>query len=193
MASFDRGETTLTLAKAFDILRTVGMIEEASAESAQDSFVSDAFARWRSLVDKLPVRSPGRFPDGWYRFDYELKGDLKAFTLREFERVLKKAETRHTGWPVFLMLSERQEFLPREMDGLIECWIRPEGDGTTRLALADPAHCDFGGVLRLDECSPCEDTKKTALRHFRPTRSSIPLCRFGGWAKRCCTRQTLPI
>lgn len=142
IASFDRGETTLTLAKAFDILRAVGMIEETSTASAQETFVRDAFMRWRSLVDKLPARSPGRFPDGWYRFDYALQGDLKAFSLTQFERILKKAVTRHTGWPVFLML-DRQDVAPKEVEGLIECWLPPEGEGIVRHVLADPAHCDF--------------------------------------------------
>jgi transcriptional regulator with XRE-family HTH domain len=74
MAAFDRGETTLTLAKAFDILRVIGLIDEPPEHGAQDIFVREAFARWRSLTERLPPDSPGRFPNGWYRFDYHLDG-----------------------------------------------------------------------------------------------------------------------
>ncbi len=61
IAAFDRGERTLSLAKAFDILRVVGLIEEGPGAGAQEIFVRDAFARWRSLTAKLPVDSPGAF------------------------------------------------------------------------------------------------------------------------------------
>src|ERR1700694_1974457 len=61
IVSFDRAEQTLTLAKAFDILRVVGLLEEPGKEGAQGAFVQEAFARWRELTAKLPPDSPGRF------------------------------------------------------------------------------------------------------------------------------------
>jgi transcriptional regulator with XRE-family HTH domain len=139
IAAFDRGETTLSLAKAFDILRVVGLIDEPSEYSAQDTFVREAFARWRNLTDALPKESPGRFPHGWYRFDYYLDGDLKVVNMTAFEEILRKAVTRHTGWPVFLV-PNRAEIAPREIDGTIECWLSPE---TESRAFDDAAHCDF--------------------------------------------------
>jgi len=139
IAAFDRAERTLTLAKALDILRVVGLAEEKEGnEGAQESFVRDAFARWRALSSKLPPESPGRFPNGWYRFDYAIDGDLKSPALPDLLKLIKKAEIRHTGWPEFVTM-EREEFEPREHDGLIECWVKPEEDRR----LADPAHCDF--------------------------------------------------
>ena len=36
IVAFDRGEKTLTLAKAFDILRVVGLVEEPAGQGAQD-------------------------------------------------------------------------------------------------------------------------------------------------------------
>ena len=51
MAAFERGETTLTLAKAFDILRVLGLLDEASEQGPQDAFVREAFGRWRSLTE----------------------------------------------------------------------------------------------------------------------------------------------
>ena len=141
IVAFDRGERTLSLAKAFDILRVVGLIEEAAEDGAQEAFVKDAFARWRALTAKLPATSPARFPKGWYRFDYALEGDLRAPDLPEFQKIIEKSVVRHTGWPMFVSMT-RPEFAPREVDGVIECWVKPLESGVDR-GLADPAHCDF--------------------------------------------------
>src|SRR5580704_11117856 len=81
IVGFDRGEKTLSLAKAFDILRVVGLVEEPGEGGAQEAFVLDAFARWRELTSNLPENSPSRFPNGWYRFDYALEGDIKDIEL----------------------------------------------------------------------------------------------------------------
>ena len=78
IVAFDRGEKTLTLAKVFDILRVVGLVEEPAEGGAQEAFVQEAFVRWRELTEKLPEDSPGRFPHGWYRFDYALEGELRT-------------------------------------------------------------------------------------------------------------------
>ena len=64
IVAFDRGERTLSLAKAFDILRVVGLIEEPVVEGARDAFVREAFKRWQQLIAALPENSPGRFPHG---------------------------------------------------------------------------------------------------------------------------------
>lgn len=143
IGGFERGDTTLTLAKAFDILRVVGLLDEPKKGGAQETFVRETFARWRSLTEELPVDSVGRFPHGWCRIDYCLEGELQTFTMTEFEQVLKKAVTRHTGWPPFMMMT-RPELAPREVDGTIECWLPPEGDGPLERIFGHvPAHCDF--------------------------------------------------
>lgn len=141
MISFERGEESLTLGKAFDILRVVGLVRETDRSGARATFVKEAFARWRSLTKKLPENSPGRFPDGWYRIDYELEGDLKEISLTVLEDLLAQAKVPHTGWPMF-WVPTRPEIAPREVDGNLECWIAPEGETEVR-ALNDPAHCDF--------------------------------------------------
>jgi len=141
MAGFERAETTLTLAKVFDILRVVGLVEEAPQAGAQERFVREAFERWRTLTETLPDDSPARFRDGWYRFDYCLEGDLKTVSLTAFETVLKRAQLKLTGWPVF-MTETRPEIAPREVDGTIECWLGAEA-GRENLAFNDPAHFDF--------------------------------------------------
>lgn len=141
MAVFDRGEATLTLKKAFDILRVVGLIGEPAEGGAQEAFVREAFNRWRALTDKLPEDSSGRFPHGWYRFDYCLEGELKAVGLTDFEALMRKAVTRHTGWPVF-MTPTRSGIAPGEVDGTIECWLSPDTESVKRV-FSGPAECDF--------------------------------------------------
>src|SRR5262249_38658872 len=107
IVAFDRGERTLTLAKAFDILRVVGLVEESGGEGAQEAFVQEAFSRWRELTAKLPDNSPGRFPNGWYWFDYTLEGELKKMELHQFPALLRQAMVQHTGWPLFLVYGRR--------------------------------------------------------------------------------------
>ncbi len=139
--AFDRGERTLSLAKAFDILRVVGLVEEAAAETSQETFVGEAFARWRDLTKALPKDSPARFPHGWYRIDYALEGDIRHLEPHKLPDVLRKAVVPHTGWPMF-WLPRRAEIAAREIDGTVECWLAPEIDGIDRM-FEDAAHCDF--------------------------------------------------
>ena len=141
IVAFDRGEETLTLGKAFAILRVVGLVEQHSSEGAQDQFVQEALTRWQGLVAKLPEDSPGRFPNGWYRIDYALEGDVRNVELHQFRDILEQAVVRHTGWPLFLFLT-RHELQPYEADGAIECWLKPEDAGANR-PFGDAAHCDF--------------------------------------------------
>jgi transcriptional regulator with XRE-family HTH domain len=141
IVGFDRGEQTLTLAKAFDILRVVGLLEEPGGGGAQEAFVQEAFVRWRALTAKLPEDSPGRFTNGWYRFDYALDGELKNVELHQLPAILRQAVVPHSGWPLFLFPG-RAELEPIEVDGVIECWLKPTEAGVNR-PLGDPAHCDF--------------------------------------------------
>lgn len=141
MAAFERGETTLSLAKAFDILRVVGLMDEPVAAGAQERFLRESIERWQSLVKDLPAKSPARFPDGYYRADYCLGGELKTPTTREFEDMLREvSHTKYTGWPVFMFMT-REETRPREVDGAIETWLPPSG--IVERNFDDAAHCDF--------------------------------------------------
>ncbi|HSM40885.1 MAG TPA: helix-turn-helix domain-containing protein [Afifellaceae bacterium] len=141
IAGFDRGETTLTLAKAFDILRVVGLLHEQAESGAQDKFVRAAFERWQDLTKDLAADSDGRFPHGWYRFDYCLEGDLKDVSLTRFETMLRDAVPRHTGWPPFHFPSS-DGLAPREVEGTIECWMNP-ASRTFVPGQSGPANCDF--------------------------------------------------
>ena len=141
IVAFDRAERTLSLAKAFDILRVVGLVDEPVEDGAQEAFVRDAFARWRALTADLEKDSPARFPHGWYRIDYALEGEFEQPDLHKLLPLIERAELRHTGWPMFVTMT-RPELVPVEVDGVLECWIKPADDESDRLA-ADAAHCDF--------------------------------------------------
>jgi transcriptional regulator with XRE-family HTH domain len=142
IVAFDRGERSLSLSKAFDILRVVGLIEEVGETGAHQRFVQEAHERWRALTAKLSAQSPARFPNGYYRIDYALEGDLKTPELPLLQECIAKASIRHTGWPMFVSLT-RPELAPYEVDGVVECWVKPQEAGADRLGIDDPAHCDF--------------------------------------------------
>ena len=60
IVAFDCGETTLTLPKAFDILRVVGLVAEPHTAGAQEAFVQDAHAlASRLAID--PAKTEVRF------------------------------------------------------------------------------------------------------------------------------------
>jgi transcriptional regulator with XRE-family HTH domain len=146
MAAFERGDMTLSLAKAFDILQVVGLIAETKDEEVQDTFIRRAFARWQELSNQLPVNAPGRFPHGWYQFDYYLEGDLNPVSLEVFEKILVLAnKSTYTGWPPFLVVTHRESIFRPEIveENMFECWLASEKDGLTLPFNRDIATCDF--------------------------------------------------
>lgn len=182
IVAFDRGERTLSLAKAFDILRVVGLVDEPTAYSAHGVFVQQAFARWQSLIDKLPESSPGRFPNGWYRIDYALEGDLKTIGLHELQSILAKAELKLTGWPMFMVMG-KQDFAPREVDGVLECWVGPADGGRVTRGLADdPAHCDFWRAAPEGRMLLMRGYQEDGQETFTPGKifdTTLPIWRLG--------------
>lgn len=179
IVAFDRGERTLSLAKAFDILRVVGLIEELAENGAQEAFVQEAFARWGKLTGKLPDNSPGCFPHGWYRIDYALEGDLKEVALHRLQEVLNQAVTRHTGWPVFLV-PKRPEFV-REIDGVLETWLEPGDSGIDR-PFYDAAHCDFWRAAPAGRMFLIRGYQEDTQETFAPRTimdTTLPIWRMG--------------
>jgi transcriptional regulator with XRE-family HTH domain len=138
IVGFDRGERTLSLAKAFDILQVVGLLEEPTAATAQDRFVAEAMARWEALTAKLPADSPARFPHGWYRIDYCLEGELRKLSVAELRSALESAKLPNTGWPMF-RLPSMSGHQASEIDGILECWMKPQADRP----FTDAANSDF--------------------------------------------------
>ena len=180
LAAFERGERTLSLAKAFDILRVVGLVEEPDESGAQEVFVQAAFARWMALVKNLPKDSPARFPHGWYRFDYALEGDLREIEPHRFKDVLAKAVTPHTGWPVF-WVPTREEIAPREVDGTIQCWLSP-ADGRKSRSFDDAAHCDFWRASPTGRMFLMRGYQEDGQETFAPGKifdTGLPIWRMG--------------
>ena len=178
--AFDRCEHTLSLAKTFDILRVVGLVEERSEDGAQELFVKEAFERWLKLTAKLPQDSPGRFPDGWYRIDYVLEGDLKHISLDKFLEILVQAELPLTGWPVF-WIPTRKEFVPCEIDGAIECWLPPSDENHPRISF-DAAHCDFWRATPEGRMFLIRGYQEDSQETFAPRRvfdTGLPIWRLG--------------
>lgn len=145
IAAFERGDITLSLAKAFAILRVVGLIEETKEEDVQDAFVRQSFTRWQKLSNQLPENAPGRFLHGWYQFDYYLEGDLKSVDLKAFEKILELSnKTTYTGWPPFFITHrEGSNFKAETVEGNLECWLAPKNNGLTFPFNRDVADCDF--------------------------------------------------
>jgi transcriptional regulator with XRE-family HTH domain len=179
IAAFDRGETTVSLAKAFDILRVVGLLDEPEEGGAQERFLRESFERWRSLTADLPAANPARFPDGFYRVDYCLEGELKQFTLGQFEQVLRQAVNRYAGWPVFITMT-REELAPREIDGAIEAWLRP--DDLVDRSSSDPAHCDYWRAVPTGRFFLIRGYQEDSQETFPPRSildTTLPIWRLG--------------
>src|SRR3546814_192894 len=100
MVSFDRKELTLSLAKAIDILRVVGLVVEPAAISKQDDFREASDRRWEELVTALPSDAPGRLKNGHYTFDYHIAGAATPSS-RGLLDALRRADRKYTGWPPF--------------------------------------------------------------------------------------------
>ncbi len=119
--SFDRGDTTLSLAKAFDILRVVGMIDASSRDGAQEGFVADCLNRWRSLLADLPLDSRSRLPHGYCAIDYYFEGKFPRPSPSHFLKQLRQAYQADSLWSVFEVPRNRQN-LPEYTGAAFEWW-----------------------------------------------------------------------
>lgn len=126
MAAFERGDKSLSLLKAFDILRVVGMVYEPSTENIQDIFVKESLNKWREINEKEPNDSPMRFPYGWYQFDYYLEGDLKFIETNELIRFFENKMKRYSGLPPFYSSEKTKHRIVKE--DIIECRLNNFAD-----------------------------------------------------------------
>lgn len=93
--------------------------------------------RWKQVTANLLQESFARFPHSYYTVSYVILGDKQVPSLAQYRSVLDQSVVRYTGWPPF-WLPTRPGIEPYPVDGVIECWIRPDED-----YFADPAHSDF--------------------------------------------------
>jgi transcriptional regulator with XRE-family HTH domain len=169
--AFDRGERTLSLGKAMDILRVVGLIEREAEGGTREAFVQAAMTRWRELIKGLPENSFGRFPTGWYRIDYAFEGDLKDIAPGKLMDLLRQAEAPHGSSPLF-QLPRRQDLAAYEIDGMIECWLAPR----------DVAYGDFWRVTPSGRAVIIRGYQEDAQETFAPGMifdTTLPVWRIG--------------
>ncbi len=102
------------------------------------SFAIDAGTRWEGLVGKTPESSPPRLPNGHYDVAFAIDGDFDRKSLSELNAIISSAVRSHSGWPPFLTI-RRAPYLPKPVDGAIQCWIGPDNDGS----VDKPSHHDF--------------------------------------------------
>jgi len=139
LIAFDRKQTRLSLHKAMDILRVVGLVAKPTSLSSHGAFIKAAEKRWKELIQDLPEDSPSRQPHGSYAITYELS-DVFLRSVRELQEHLKSAAShKYTGWPPF-WVPTRKAIAPYPFDGGIECWL---GQPDTERAFDDAAHSDY--------------------------------------------------
>jgi transcriptional regulator with XRE-family HTH domain len=148
IAAFDRFETTLSIEKALDILRVVGLADEGDDATSSDraQFERDALERWRKLTQKLPEGDPATFPDGYYLFSYELIGELSAkltsAPLKWLE--LLRDVPSASGWPPFNIF-KTQALQPSVVEDTLECWLGSPSARKDKV-FDDAPHLDFWRV-----------------------------------------------
>jgi len=94
--------------------------------------------------------------------------------------LLRQAVVPHTGWPLFLFPG-RAELEPREVDGVIECWLKPAEAGVNR-PLGDPAHCDFWRIAPTGRAFLIRGYQEDSQETFTPHTifdTTLPTWRLG--------------
>lgn len=119
--AFDKGETSLSLAKAFDILRVVGLLAPTPSNDAQDRFVAESFARWHRHLADLPPDSPARFPYGYCAVAYCFEGDFPKLEEKQLLRLMREAYRSDSLWSVFQSRLEGP-FAPKFIEKGYEWW-----------------------------------------------------------------------
>jgi len=94
---------------------------DATTKQELDRWIEESTFRWLSLVRNLTTEHPARFPLGYYRFAYQLRGEFNHPSLTRLRDMLAAAEVRFSWphWPVYT----REELRPAPVDDTIECWL----------------------------------------------------------------------
>jgi hypothetical protein len=99
-------------------------IEEAkpTSDDRLDEWIASSTARWQTLLSQLPDKHAARFPQGFYRFAYQLRGQFHRLSLGQLREALRAAEVRFSGWPHWPMMT-REPIKPVPVDDTIECFL----------------------------------------------------------------------
>jgi len=101
---------------------------EPTADQELDSWIEGSEARWRELIRPLPQDHPARFPMGYYRFSYQLRGEFNRPSLRRLRDALAEAQVHFSGWrhwPIY------NDLRPVPVGDTIECWLGRRDDAAT--------------------------------------------------------------
>jgi transcriptional regulator with XRE-family HTH domain len=111
---------------------------------------------------------------------------LKPLDLPALGDILRKAVTRHAGWPVF-WAPQQADIAPREVDGTIECWLARDRD-------SDAGRADFwraapDGRFFLIRGYQEDGQETFSPRTIMDTTRPRPCCMPKNW-RRWCGRMT---
>jgi hypothetical protein len=93
---------------------------EPTADQELDDWIKQSDARWRELIQHLPEGHPARFPLGYYRFAYQLRGEFDHPSRADLRDALAAAEVYFSGWAHWRV--NRADVRPA-VDDTIECWL----------------------------------------------------------------------
>jgi transcriptional regulator with XRE-family HTH domain len=141
--AFEQGQINLRFERVVAILDALGLFVQSGRTDSLQSFVYDARARWKALVEDLPEDSPARQPQGHSEQAYAIEGIENLPTLSRLREILAKAP-KTSGWTPF-WVPTKEGIKPAIREGLIECWL---GKADADRVFTDAAHSDFWQVSR---------------------------------------------
>ena len=101
-----------------------------SVDAKLDDWIKESEDRWQALLKLLPQEHPARFPLGYYRFAYQIRGDFQKPSLTELKEALRASKVRHSGWPHWPIL-DRDPIRPAPVDDTIECFLARDDHSET--------------------------------------------------------------
>lgn len=114
MSSFEKGDTTLSLSKAFDILRVVNMVYEPAPETLQDIFVRESYEDFISNPHNIEP-----YQQGWFRFDYYFEGCNKIMEEMQFKKKFIDTPFIINNHNFYASIKENKSLLRHSIDGRI--------------------------------------------------------------------------
>jgi len=142
--AFEQGAINLRFERIVAILEALGLFVLPGRSDDLATFIENARARWRELVDELPAEDPSRQPHGHSEQAYAIDlPDQDLPSLQELRRLLAQAP-RTSGWSPF-WLPPKQSVKPAIRDGVVECWLSKIASDQ---GFSDAAHSDFWQVSR---------------------------------------------
>lgn len=125
MIAFEKGETTISLAKALDILKIVGLVARPTIlKNKVELFSEKSENRWFELKNSLPANSQARHEHGVCLYSYQITGEIKSYNYTKFLKLLKEASSiKYSPWAPFEIF-DSAELVPYNHQEYVECWLK---------------------------------------------------------------------